>query len=120
MAYTLLVSHEPAVLTVSSAVGSGTSNSTLAAGLPGTFSLPPPPVVPVPPLPFLPPVPPLEEAVSCFLPSPPEDEAYQMPPATISAIATTAATTMNSVVFFRPPPPGPPCGCIGMVGGWPG
>src|SRR4051812_40663431 len=97
LAYTLSVSQEPEVTTVSSALGGGTLKSRWEAVLAGTFSLPPEDVPPVPPLsslPPVPPVPPLELAVSFFLSSPPEDFAYQTPPPMIRATATRAETTI--------------------------
>src|SRR3954447_1568569 len=118
LAYTLSVSQEPEVTTVSSALGSGTLKSIVEAVSAGTFSSPPDVAPPVPPLSSVPPVPPLDLAVSSFLPSPAEDFAYQTPPPTIRATATSAETMITSEVFgFRPPPPGcPGCGCIGMLG----
>jgi hypothetical protein len=112
----LPVSQEPEVTTVSFDWGSGTLKRILAAGSAGAFSLPPEDVPPVPFLPSVLPVPPLEDAVSCFLPSSPEDLAYQMPPPTISAITTTAATMMKSAALFFPPPGCAGCGCVGIWG----
>ena len=113
LAYTLSVSQDPAVTTVSSTSGIGIWKSTLDPVSEGTFSEPPE-VVP-PPLESVPPVP-SEFAVS-FLP-PSRFWEYQTPPPTIRAITTTADTTMASGAFDFLGPPGGMPGTAGAPGNW--